>query len=245
MARAYLNPAVISHRLSPTERSGAYFLRGHSFQAQGLFVSAATDYANALEFNPDNSAALYAMGGLHQIEPRLAKNPQLVLQLFLRAAEQGHPGAALFVGNAYLNGEGTEKDLQLARNWLTTAAQAGVRSAKTLLASTYRPAHTETPNPEQARYWYGQAIEEGDADALLALGFMIRNREVDDVPASASLDYFQRAAERGSGTAMTVLAHAYMTGRDVDEDYAKARSWYRKAVKLDAAGQFRRFGLHS
>ena len=245
LARAYLNPAVISHKLTPAQRSGAYYLRGYSFQAQGLFTSAAKDFANALEFNPENPAPLYAMGGLHHFEPGLAKDPALALQLFLGAADQGHPGAQLFVGNAYLNGKGTAKDLQLARSWLTKAAEAGVASAMTLLASSYRRAHTDAPEPTQARYWYEQAVAAGDADALLALGFMLRNRELEDVPANKAINYFQGAAEQGSGPAMAVLAHAYMTGRDVPKDFALARSWYRKAAELAAPGSFAGLGyLH-
>ncbi len=242
LARAYLDPAVISHRLSPARRSAAYYLRGHSFQAQGLFVSAARDYANALEFNPENAAALHAMGTLHHFEWGLEKDPVLALQLFLGAARRGHSGSQLFVGNAYLNGEGTAKDLRLAREWLEKAAQAGVPPAMTLLASSYRPVHTEVPEPARARHWYEQAADAGDADALVALGFMIRNRELDDEPASASITYFQRAADQGSGKAMAILAHAYMMGRELPANFDLARAWYRKAAEFDVAGSFAGLG---
>ena len=66
LARSYLAPALIDPRLTPGERSRAYYLRGYSFFAQAFYVSASKDYYRALEFNPDNPAVLAALGNLHQ-----------------------------------------------------------------------------------------------------------------------------------------------------------------------------------
>ena len=240
LARAYLDPAVISHLLTPAQRSRAYYLRGYSFYAQGLFRSAAADYSHALEFNPDNPAALYAMASLYRQE--FGEDANLAFQLFRKAADLEHPGAQLYVGNAYLVGDGVVADLEEARHWLGRAAEAGFAPAMTRLASSFRRPHTDAPDPAKARHWYERAVQAGATDALVALGFMFRNGELGDWPASVSVDYFKRAAEQGSGPGMANLAHAYLTGSGVATDFALARSWYLKAAQLGASGSFAGLG---
>lgn len=236
LARAYLDPALISHRLTPAERSRAYYLRGYAFQAEDLFVSAALDYAHALEFNPANPAALYATGGLYYHALGVDRNRDLALQFFRTAAELGHPGGQLYLGNAYLVGEGVASSLEDARAWLHQAADAGFPPAMLRLAASFRERYTDTPDPEQARHWYEKALAAGATDALLALGFMYRNGEFTDASPDTAVDYFKRAAQLGSGPAMASLAHAYLTGNGVRPDFALARSWYLQAASLDARG---------
>ncbi len=242
LARAFLDPAVISHRLSAGERSRAYYLRGYSFYAGKLFASAATDYAHALEFNPDNPGALHAMAGLYHDGQGVAKDVEVALQLFHKAAELGHTGAQLYVGNAYLAGEAVSVNLDEARHWLGRAANAGFAPAMLRLAFSYRQPQADPPDSIQARYWYEQALQAGAADALVSLGYMFRNGELGDASGHVALDYFRRAAQRGSGTAMAVLGHAYMTGNGVVADYAQARAWYLRAARLQVPGSFAGLG---
>ena len=386
LARAYLDPSVISHRLAAGERSRAYYLRGYSFYAQGHYISAAADYAHALEFNAGNPAALFAMGGLYRHGLGLKTDPQLAFQFFYKAAEREHAGARLYVGNAYLTGEGTATDLDEARHWLGKAAEAEFAPAMTRLASSYRKPHNETPDPEQARYWYERAAQAGSTDALVSLGYMYLNGELagsapeadaltpaqngtsmpasirrqrpsadadtsaeplarirhqlpaadadalalrgrapssrfdvlqstpasssgprdqagrrldalttkvgdgcglagergrtrladpasadqrervlpgrmeyrdrrgradschgppGSVPAGIALDFFRKAAGQGSGPAMAMLGHAYMTGQTVQPDFELARRWYLQAAGLGAPGSFAGLGhLH-
>ncbi len=242
LARTYLDPAVISHRLSPGERSRAYYLRGYSFYAQHLFASAAADYTHALEFNPDNPVALFALGSLYQHADGREYDPELALQLFHRAAELGHAPAQLYVGNAYLTGEGAAKNVEQARDWLQAAAEAGFAPAMSRLATSYRESYTDSPEPEVARHWYEQAVAAGDTDALVALGFMFENGELGEQPPGAAIKLFSEAAGKGSGLAMTLLGHAYMTGRGVPTDFALARDWFLQATERDAPGSFASLG---
>ena len=242
LARAYLDPAVISHRLTPAQRSRAYYLRGYAFHAEELFVSAALDYAHALEFNPDNPAALYATGGLYFHAVGVARDRDLALQFFRHAAELGHPGGQLYLGNAYLVGEGVASSLEDARAWLNLAADAGFPPAMLRLAASFRERYADSPDPEQARHWYEKALAAGATDALLALGYMHGNGEFGDASAGAAVDYFKRAAELRSGPAMASLAHAYLTGNGVRPDFALARSWYLQAAGLDVPGSYAGLG---
>ncbi|MFU8816922.1 MAG: hypothetical protein ACNA7W_16360 [Pseudomonadales bacterium] len=65
LARSYLDPALIDFRLSSWERSRAYYLRGYSYFAERMYVSANKDYNRALEFHPGNAAAMTAVAQMH------------------------------------------------------------------------------------------------------------------------------------------------------------------------------------
>ena len=52
LARAYLDPVAIDASAPADKRAQAYYLRGHSFAAEGLYVSAAGDYESALDLAP-------------------------------------------------------------------------------------------------------------------------------------------------------------------------------------------------
>ena len=237
-ARAWLDPAAVAHRLDPRERSHAYYLRGYSFQAEGLNVSAAQDYARALEFDAHNPAALVARGGLHLHGDGVRSDKALAFGFFARAAELGHPAGQFHLGFAYLTGAGPAHDLEAARQWLERAAEQGHAVAMQQLAASYRAAFTDAPDPEQARRWYERAAEAGSAEALVALGYMARSGELEDGPRAAAAAYFKQGAERGSGDGMANLAHAYLTGSGLNQDFAAARMWFARAAALGAPGSF-------
>ena len=237
-ARTWLDPAVVAHRLHPHERSHAYYLRGYSFQAEGLHVSAAQDYARALEFDAENPAALVARGSLHFHGDGVRSDKSLAFGFFARAAAAGHAAGQYHLGYAYLTGAGPSHDLEEARIWLERAAEQGHGAAMVQLAASYRTAFTDQPDPEQAKHWYEQAVEAGSAEAPVALGYMVRSGELEGVSAAQAAAYFKQGAERGSGNGMANLAHAYLTGNGLDQDFDAARQWFNRAAALAAPGSF-------
>ncbi len=237
-ARAWLDPAVVAHRLHPRERSHAYYLRGYSFQAEGLHVSAAQDYARALEFDAGNPAALVARGSLHFHGDGVRSDKGLAFGFFARAAAVGHAGGEFHLGYAYLTGAGPAHDLDEARIWLERAAEQGHEAAMVQLAASYRTAFTDQPDPEQAKHWYEQAVDAGSAEAPVALGYMARSGELEGISAAEAVAYFKQGAERGSGNGMANLAHAYLVGNGLDQDFDAARNWFARAAALLAPGSF-------
>ena len=237
-ARTWLDPAVVAHRLHPHERSHAYYLRGYSFQAQGLHVSAAQDYARALEFDAENPAALVARGSLHFHGEGMRSDKALAFGFFARAAATGHAAGEYHLGYAYLTGAGPSHDLEEARIWLESAAQKGHQAAMVQLAASYRTAFTDEPDPQEAKHWYERALEAGSAEAPVALGYMVRSGELEGASAEKAAAYFKQGAERGSGTGMANLAHAYLTGNGIEQDFEAARHWFARAAALEARGSF-------
>ncbi|MDG2278460.1 MAG: hypothetical protein P8L31_10920 [Pseudomonadales bacterium] len=230
-ARSYLEPSLISPYISSGERSRAYYLRGFSFIAQNLPVSARKDFNRALEFNPSNPAALVELGRLYMAGSGVEKDATLAVRLFQQAADLDYPPGHFHIGYAYLLGEGVEKNLLKARQILATAAEEGHGFAMLSLAASYREEHVAIPEPELAIEWYEKAFEAGESKALLSIGYMYANGEVGEPDIEKALAAFRKAANAGVTEAHTSLAYAYLTGVGVDENPGAAFDHYSQAAE--------------
>jgi TPR repeat protein len=230
LARTYLAPALIDPRLGAEERSRAYYLQGYSYYAQGLPVSASKDYARALEFNPENGAALVSLGGLYHRGEGVSEDAELAFAFFDSAAEAGHPEGHLFVGYALLEGLGVEKNLTAARERLQAMADEGDATAMLYMGRSYRPEITDEADPEQAHHWYERAVAAGSIDARVALGYMHYKGELGEADLQAAVELFEAASEDGSPTADVALGHMYLTGEGVPMDPSLARELLERAA---------------
>jgi TPR repeat protein len=230
LARSYLDPALIDPRLSPGERSRAYYLRGYSYLVQNMPVSARKDYNRALEFNPNNPVVLLGLGVIHASGQGTVKNESLALSLFERAANLGYDRAQFRLGRAYLYGEGVTKNVEAARTSLTEAAKQDHIFAMMNLAASYRVQHVADPQPDLALAWYKKAHAAGEPGALLSMGFMHANGELGQPNPKAAIGLFQQALDEGLDTAAVHLAYAYLTGSGVAEDTDKAFELYTQAA---------------
>jgi len=229
LARTYLDPALIDYRLTPAERSRAYYLRGYSFFSQGLYVSARKDYNHALEFHPDNPIVLSALGHLHFDGLGVPPNQALAVELFRKAAEADYAPAQTRLGHAYLTGAGTEQDTAEARRWLERAAQDGEALAMRQLAASYRAPFAAVPEPQSALAWYQKAWQAGDPEAPAYIGFMLESGELASASESAQR-YFELSAEAGSALGQAKLAHLYLSGEAGAPDPEKARALFEAAA---------------
>jgi TPR repeat protein len=230
LAQVYLEPALIDPRLSPAERSRAYYVRGFSFQAQGLFASAAKDYHHALEFNPGNPVVLASVAQLHLDGLGVDRNPELAVDLLRQAADADLPDGMLRLGYLYLHGMGVEKNLELAREWLTKAAEKGSPQAMLQMAQSWRKPFTDPPVPEQAVDWFERAHEAGALDALAFVGFMIEGGELGEPDPVRGRERFAAAAEAGSALGQAKLAHMYLDGEGGPADVTEALRLFRASA---------------
>lgn len=238
LARTYLAPALIDPRLSTGERSRAYYLRGFSFLAQDMPVSARKDYHRALEFNPNNAVVVLELGILHGTGRGTEQNMDLALSLYERAASLGYDRANFHLGRAYLYGQGVEKNVEAARTALTAAAQQDHTFAMMNLAASYRQQLVADPQPELALAWYKKAHAAGEPGALLSIGFMHANGEFGEADPQQAVVYYRQAVEEGMAVASVHLAYAYLTGDGVAEDAARAFALYSEAAQAGVSASF-------
>lgn len=222
LARTYLAPALIHHRLGASARSHAYYLRGYSYYAQQLYVSARKDYYRALEFDEDNAVAQAALARLYFYGEGTPKDPVLGLQLYRSAAAKDNKDALFHLGYALIHGIGAPQDLQAGRTQLLALAEAGDTAAMTHLAASYRKALTTTPEPALALEWYDRAIARNDAGAMVAKAYLLSSDELETPDPASAKALLERAAASGNANARINLSYRYLIGDGVPVNPDKA-----------------------
>ena len=116
----------------------------------------------------------YMVGGIYIGDDKL-KNPSESFKYFSKAAEQELPNAMLYVGLAYLNGDGVEKDYTKALRWLSKAAKLGVANANYNIGVMYVYGNGVDQDYNMALKYFVKGAEGGDADSFTNIGAMYAN----------------------------------------------------------------------
>lgn len=141
-AASVLNEAT---RLDPSLTQAHYNL-GSVQYSLGNAKAGIQSYRRALELQPQFPDAKYRLGLLL----KLTGQHQEAAALMEEAAIKGVPQAQYFLGNAFKNGQGVEKNLGQAVFWWTRAAGFGHQPAAEALAKVRRQA-LSNKQPEPAR----------------------------------------------------------------------------------------------
>lgn len=146
--------------------------------------------------------ALYALArAMEETQGAAAADPVRAADLYRRAAELGHPLAALRYGLALSDGNGVKKDFVAAHKWFTYAQQNGVPEAALALGDLYaRTAPT-------------------------------RDKAALDKVLQVAVTWYEAAAQAGVASAQFKLANAYVAGAGVARDPAQAQRWYTRAAQ--------------
>ncbi len=94
----------------------------------------------------------------------------------LRVARRAQHAAQYQVGVAYLVGEGTVRDPDLALTWLRNAAAGGEVRAQALLGSLLEDGPGIAHDSAEARAWRGKAAQQADGDAAAAAARAVLQR---------------------------------------------------------------------
>ena len=177
---------------------GILYLRGQGVprdlvQARRWLEKAATS---------NDPYALYALArAMERSEGSAKTDPARAADLYRRAAERGHPLAALRYGLALAEGEGVKQDTAGAQRWLLAAQKDGVPEAALALGDL--TARTLSPREKAANQ---KIMEEATT-------------------------WYRRAADAGVPSAQFKLAKAYAAGSGVGRDLAQATAWYGRAAR--------------
>ncbi|MCA0248412.1 MAG: SEL1-like repeat protein [Proteobacteria bacterium] len=196
-AELFAKAAEQGHRRAQTNL-GLLYLRGQGVprdlvQARAWLEKAASD---------GDPYAMYALGrAMDDSAPPVAADATRAADLFRRAAEKGHPLAALRYGLALSEGAGVKKDLPASHRWLVQAQENGVPEA---------------------------ALALGDIAVRMPLQ---RDKATNDKALKIAIAWYETAANGGVPSAQFKLANAYLGGVGVPRDPAQAQLWYTRAAQ--------------
>jgi TPR repeat protein len=154
MAKQDAHAAVVALmeavHLNPELTHAHYSLGGVQYSL-GNFTAAIQSYRRALELQPNFPDARYRLA----LVLKLTNQHREAVQFMEQAAVGGVPQAKYFMGNAYRNGQGVEKNLATAIRWWTDAVEFGQQRAGESLSQLRRQALS----PDQSEHRRKDAIE--------------------------------------------------------------------------------------
>jgi TPR repeat protein len=188
--------AAAGHRRAQIN-AGTMCLRGEGTARDLIRARAWLEKAAA----QDDPYALYALGrAMDESQGAAMADPVRAADLYRRAAQRGHPMAALRYGLALSEGSGVRQDPAAALTWLVHAEKAGVAEARLALgdlAARTPPSRDKAANQNILR---------------IAVG------------------WYESAAHAGVASAQLKLANAYLAGAGVARDPQQALHWYGRAA---------------
>ena len=209
--------ALMEAVLLDPELTHAHYSLGSVQYSLGNLTAAMQSYRRALDLQPNFPDARYRVA----LVLKLTNRHQEAAQFMEEAAIGGVQQAQYFMGNAYRNGQGVEKNLVLAIRWWTNAVEFGQQRAAESLSQLRRQALS----PDQSERRRKDAIEAfrqyrdelwadypdaGRNDPSESLGIAL----LKDSQASKGITALFAEAYALSETAHDELARLYETGLD-------------------------------
>ena len=159
-----------------------------------------------------------------------AAQAQINIAALEASAAGGDVEAQNALGNAYVNGQGVDRDIAKAIEYYETAAIAGSGPAAFNLGLLHELGRGVELDLEKAFAYYLRAAELGLPAAQFNVGNMYsRGIGTAADPFQATI-WFRRAADTGIADAQFNLGVAYETGQGVTADASQAIYWYEQAM---------------
>ena len=132
----------------------------------------------------------------------------------------------------YEFGKGVKKDYSEAIKWYSKAAELGYTDAQTILEKTYKNGERGVIKDYVRAYmWYSIAYLKGYKDAeyyLKKLRYSMSEEQITEAELMAE-KWYRNKAEQGLAYAQFSLGMMYYNGEGIEQDYAQALKWFRKA----------------
>jgi len=145
------------------------------------------------------------------------------------AGDQGGYGFASYnLGLLYNNGQGVQKDLEMALRCYFRAGNSGIGDAFSEGAEVYLDENP--PNYVEANSWLEHAVEGGSALGFDDLGWLYEMGYGVNKDVVKAVNLFNEAAKRGSAEGAYRVGVAYFYGLGVTKDRANACQWFLHAA---------------
>lgn len=154
-----------------------------------------------------------------------------VLEHYLHAIALGSSDAMYELAVLYLNNHYGEENRASGVTLLNQAAEAGHGDAAVFLAHLYYTGDLVEQDLDRARSFYVQACELGSGFGRRSYARFLLDRSIDQAPDPRAIDWLEAQADDGDPEAMILLGNMHARGVGTRQNFGRAVSWYRKAVK--------------
>ena len=173
---------------------------------------------NAIDKGTDNDKAVWCLGLCYMNGFGTAIDKRKAYPLYIRAAEKGNADAQeILCGDYFKGNESLEQSYKECARWGEEAIKQGKKSIRFETAYSL----DKTGKRERAYELYLELANQGNIAAMNNLGCLERDDH-------RALEWFLRAAEKGSMVAQKNVARYYRFGIAVDKNEQKALDYYLK-----------------
>ncbi len=158
-------------------------------------------------------------------------SPYAALYWYRRAAQHGHLGALIRLGDIYRSGRGLPKDSCHAVSLFHCAATKGSRRGQFAMGVCCERGEGIPKNGVAAVAWYEQAAKRGYAPAQNNLGGCYESGIGVEPDILAAVEYYTKASAEGEPNATCRLGLCYENGVGVMQSPEKAFRLYENAAK--------------
>jgi TPR repeat protein len=155
------------------------------------------------------------------------------LAIWNTQAHAGNARAKAEIGRCFVNAYGVERNVGLAREWLTQSAKAGDPLGQKLLADFYFNGEDGTPDRAIAEEWYARAARQGEPFAQDMLSWILTEGDHRAPDYNEAMQWARKAADQGVAASMTRIGLLYNNALGVERDVEAATRWWRMAAMLD------------
>jgi TPR repeat protein len=229
---AWYRLAILQGELRSHINFAGTLLTGDASSAD--IAEAATLYAKAADLGEPSGVfhlGWLAATGRNQKDGR--RDPARGFELFHHAWDAGEPVAGYWIGHMLLTGEGVRRDVELGREWIARAAEAGCIDAIRQLGRECENGRWGKADASAAAAWYRRGAASGDIECQARLGRILLEGEGIARDGAQAVQWLKRAALRGSAYAQRTLGLAYLWGIDVVKNPRFGRRWLTRAAAAD------------
>lgn len=158
-------------------------------------------------------------------------NPEFAVKLFTEAANGGITVAKYKLGKMLLNGDGVEKDIPKAIEWLKQAAVEENEFAEYALGRIYLKGAEVEKNDVVAEEYLLKAANRGNKYAAYLLGKEYLSGETFWKDAENAEKYLLKAAEHGNKFAEYILGKEYLHSENFPKDVQKAVEYLKRSAE--------------
>ena len=158
-------------------------------------------------------------------------NPEFAVKLFTEAANGGITVAKYKLGKMFLNGDGVEKDILKAVEWLKQATLEENEFAEYALGRLYLKGEEVEKDTISAEDYLLKAASRENKYAAYLLGKEYLSGENFGKDVEKAVEYLKLAAEKYFEPAEYVLGKLYLRGEEVGKDAANAEKYFLKAAE--------------
>lgn len=178
-------------------------------------------------------ALIYSEGrGVIQDKNKAKELRLKAIENYTIAAEKGSVYAQNQLGHIFSNGKIAEKDYGSAIKWYTKAAEQGHVISQFILGSIYFSGEYNAKDLTKAKEWFLKASDQGDAEAQFLLASLLYDSGRGKIgDKQEAINLLTKASENGQSDAQYLLGNMYYEGKNVKEDWVKAKELCTKAAE--------------